>query len=145
MKAVSGRLAVFLLEMGCRVRLSRSANANSSERPPEDRASYFSLHPTEVFAHQSIKAMSLCWPLYCQNFPPQLIFLPASYLAFDGSGGTICQLRRRVVLPSALSVIKLGRKMIGGRKMGHRRWSINLNIFALHLFAFRRCELSGCR
>ena len=53
---------------------------------------------------------------HSEYFPAQPIFLPASYLAFDGSGGTISRLSRRVVLPSALSVIELGRKMIGAGK-----------------------------
>ncbi|WP_345318695.1 hypothetical protein [Novipirellula rosea] len=54
--------------------------------------------------------------LQSEYFPAQPIFLSASYLAFGGSGGTISRLSRRVVLPSALSVIKLGRKMIGAGK-----------------------------
>jgi len=45
------------------------------------------------------------------DFPAHLFSLPASYLAFDRRGELMNRASSGVVLPSAMSVIKLGRNM----------------------------------
>ncbi|WP_345327838.1 hypothetical protein [Novipirellula rosea] len=49
--------------------------------------------------------------LHSEYLPALCIFLSASYLAFDGRGGNTIRVSRGVVLPSAMSVTELGRKM----------------------------------